>query len=177
MTSSSECLYRFGDTILAVAEGRVTSTFYTETQCNHVMIAIDPRHVENIRSGRKTVEFRKGFSLFGRPNVLWIYATRPVDQVVAIATVLHHDVDTPKRIWERHELAGCITKEEFNVYFRGCKEAGALILLDVHDLVYPLSAKVVLKAAGQDTIPQSFGRLDRATAQAFMKTSLTSSRV
>ena len=67
------------------------------------IISIKPRHVENILSGKKTVELRtRGLNL-PEGSRLWIYTTLPVGKVMLFAEIDFIDRRLPTEIWKNME--------------------------------------------------------------------------
>ena len=52
---------------------------------DQAIISLKPRYVELILSGKKTVELRNRVVRMDPGTVIWIYATRPVGGIVALA--------------------------------------------------------------------------------------------
>lgn len=91
-----------------------------------VLLSIKPVHVENIRSGIKTFEFRR--RIFARRDVqtVMIYCTRPVGMLVGefdIADILE---DEPEALWASTSDGSGISKDYFDSYFEGRAKAFAL---------------------------------------------------
>jgi predicted transcriptional regulator len=91
-----------------------------------VLLSIRPEHVENIRSGIKTFEFRR--RMFARRDVrtVMIYCTRPVGRLVGefdIADILE---DEPEALWASTAKGSGISKDYFDAYFEGRPRGFAL---------------------------------------------------
>jgi predicted transcriptional regulator len=92
----------------------------------HVLLSIKPEHVESIRSGVKTFEFRR--RLFARRDIstVLIYCTRPVGRLIGefdIADILQ---DEPEALWAYTAEGSGISKSFFDKYFEGRTRAFAL---------------------------------------------------
>jgi predicted transcriptional regulator len=91
-----------------------------------VLLSIKPVHVENIRNGIKTFEFRR--RMFARRDIctVLIYCTRPVGRLVGefdIADILE---DEPEALWASTAEGSGISKHFFDAYFEGRSRAFAL---------------------------------------------------
>lgn len=91
----------------------------TKVPVSNALISIRPMHVENIISGRKTVELRRRPVILETGAVLWIYSTLPAGRVEAVALVEKVISDSPDGIWSRYKNEICISQEEFHNYFAG----------------------------------------------------------
>jgi len=91
-----------------------------------VLLSIKPEHVDNIRSGIKTFEFRR--RIFARRDVstILIYCTRPVGRLIGefdIAAILE---DEPEALWASTANGSGISKDFFDAYFEGRPRGYAL---------------------------------------------------
>ncbi len=121
-----------------------------------ILISIRPRHAANIVKRTKTVEFRRRFPSEDRVRgtSLWIYATKPVRQVVGVATVISVTKMSLPDLWSVFGSEGAIDRDAFDAYFAGATEGNAIRLGPVQRLVAPVVA-AELKALGFAT-PQSY---------------------
>ncbi|TCD54124.1 ASCH domain-containing protein [Alloscardovia theropitheci] len=122
------------------------------------LLSIKPEYVERILSGEKTFEFRR--KVFKRDDVdtLVIYASSPVQRVVAQAKITRILSDTPESIWQfTHEFGG-INREAYFHYFHDTTLAHAIELADVDCFDEPLPLREY--APNLTVPPQSFAYLD-----------------
>jgi adenylate kinase len=98
-----------------------------------LLISIHPEFVEKILSGQKVFEFRKILPS-KLPSHLVIYATNPVQKVVAVAEVEGAMSGSPSEIWERTGKGAGISRAYFRQYFSGRKTANAFQLGKVFEL-------------------------------------------
>ena len=91
-----------------------------------VLLSIKPVHVENIRRGVKTFEFRR--RLFAREGIqtVLIYCTKPVGRLVGEFDIARIHEDAPEALWATAADGSGITKELFDAYFEGRDRAFAL---------------------------------------------------
>lgn len=118
---------------------------------SQMLLSINPEHVENILLGKKKYEFRK-VRCKSNVNMIIIYATSPVMQVVAEAEVIDIIEDKPEDVWNlTAEYAG-ISKNFFDKYFEGKEKAVAYCLGKVEKYSVPKT----LADYGINLAPQSF---------------------
>ena len=101
---------------------------------SQVILSLKPQYVDLILSGEKAVELRNRVVRMEPGTMIWIYATRPVGGIVALAeldSVVH---DTPAEIWFRFEREMCIDREHFDSYIDNRESVSALKLSSVRKL-------------------------------------------
>lgn len=101
------------------------------TKHTDILISLKPKHAEHVFGGEKTVELRRR-----RPNVnpgtrVWIYATAPVAAIKGHASLTRIESASPSLIWKTWGNRTGISKGEFDLYFKDCETAHALVLNDV----------------------------------------------
>ena len=116
-----------------------------------ILISINPEHVANIVSGRKTYEFRRKRAKRLVQSML-IYETAPTKKVVAEVEILEILEASPERLWELTKDAAGISKMFFDDYFNGRDESYAYKLGRVHIFETPKE----LSEFGVKAAPQSF---------------------
>lgn len=87
-----------------------------------IIISINPEHVENIINGTKKFEYRTKSAKSDVSKIL-IYVTLPVKKVVAEVEILDVLMLPPKDLWSKTKELSGITKEFFDLYFKG-REVG-----------------------------------------------------
>lgn len=121
-----------------------------------VLISIHPRHVANILGGRKIFEYRKVMPS-QEVSHLALYSTAPVMKIVAIAEVVGRVSGAPTHVWNTTSFGAGISRSFFREYFAGQRQACALSLGRVYELVSPMGLSSL---AGGKTPPQSFSYLN-----------------
>lgn len=116
-----------------------------------ILLSINPEHVENILSGKKTYEYRK-IAAKQDVSTIIIYETVPTKRVVAEAEILEVLELPPEELWEQTKDGAGITKNFFDEYFNNREIAYAYKLgkIKVYD------QKKELKEFGLKMAPQSF---------------------
>jgi len=118
---------------------------------SRMLLSINPKHVENIISGKKKYEFRKVRCRNDISSII-IYATSPIMRVVAEVEVKSIIEDMPQVVWNMTSKYAGINKTLFNQYYKGRKKAIAYELGKVQ--VY--SEPRYLAELGIRHAPQSF---------------------
>ena len=116
-----------------------------------LLLSINPQYVKMIFSGKKKFEFRK--CQCRRPvDSILIYCTAPVMRVVGEASLTAILVDAPEHIWEQASEAAGISRDFYDSYYSGCKNAVAYQLGEIEQFSKPKE----LKEYGIKHAPQSF---------------------
>jgi len=123
------------------------------------ILSLKPQYVELILSGKKTVELRNRVVHMDPGTVIWIYATKPVGSIVALAeldSVVH---DTPAEIWTRFEREMCIDRTHFDSYIDSRESVSALILSSVRKLKHSVTLDWIRRSGSSFQPPQFYSRL------------------
>ena len=126
---------------------------------DQAILSLKPQYVELILSGKKTVELRNRVVRMEPGTVIWIYATRPVGGIVALAeldSVVH---DTPAEIWVRYGREICIDRAQFDSYINNRESVSALILSSVRKLKHSVTLDWIRRSTGNFQPPQFYSRL------------------
>jgi predicted transcriptional regulator len=121
---------------------------------NTVLISIHPNYANLIVNGSKMVEFRRVWA--SRPvQLLAIYATTPVQQIVALAQIRRVTVAPRHKLWDLAKaIGGGISRKELFEYLNGKNTGVAIELKEVTPIIGGLDPA---KLFGQQfRPPQSF---------------------
>lgn len=129
------------------------------TDAQHILISLEPRHAENILTGRKRVELRKRSMNVDAGTTVWIYAKLPVGSVVGKARVSKVLAATPASIWRRFGKDTGVTKQEFSAYYGESEQAVVLVLEETTRFEQAISLAHLRKTTGSFYPPQFFIRL------------------
>ena len=116
-----------------------------------ILLSINPQHIENILNGTKCYEFRKR-TCKEKVDKIVIYATSPVQKVVAEAEVEDTLIEEPESLWKKTGDKSGITKNFFDEYYKNKKLAVAYKLKNVEKYSKPRE----LADYGVSSPPQSF---------------------
>lgn len=96
-----------------------------------VLISIHPSYANKIIAGEKKLEFRRTWA--SHPSdVLVIYATYPVQRIVAVANVSQIIVGSRTMMWKlAQEIGGGISRSKLFDYLTGKKTAVAIRMAEV----------------------------------------------
>lgn len=134
---------------------------------NTALISIHPEYVDKIMSGEKRFEFRRNWA--ATPvDYLVIYATAPVQRIVAMAKVGRTIRASKSRLWEVSREGGAgISREKLFAYLKGKSEAVALELISHIEIAGHPEPKDVF---GKDfSPPQSFRYLTEGELRQLME--------
>jgi predicted transcriptional regulator len=123
---------------------------------NAILLSVQPRYAKKIFEGKKKVELRRI-----RPNVqhgdlVIIYASSPVMAVMGSFSVDHVMMKHPRDLWPFVEQKACISREEFNRYYRGSRFGVAIFLSDARPVNKPLRLEEIREAWPNFRPPQGF---------------------
>ena len=118
---------------------------------NAILLSVKPEYVEKILSGIKKYEFRKHLAA-ADVQYIYLYSTTPVMKVVAKIEVTGTLQASPTALWEKTKNDAGISRQNYRLYFKGCKTACAYKLGAIQRYEPPK----VLSDFGITTPPQSF---------------------
>ncbi len=118
--------------------------------CSVALLPIKPIYADAIVDGRKRVEFRKT-RFRRRVTHVAIYASTPVQRIIAIFRVAEFEHANPEDLWERHHAVGAISMDDFNTYYADLEIGVAIHIADVFPLASPVRLQTLRVRA-----PQSF---------------------
>ena len=115
-----------------------------------ILLSIKPKYVDKIISGEKIVEYRK--RVVTDVDLILIYATSPIQKVVAEFRVEEILSGTPKELWDATKEMGGINEKDYFAYYNGRDKAFAYKISDLNIYEKPL----LLSDLGIKRAPQSF---------------------
>ncbi|MES5862869.1 ASCH domain-containing protein [Lacticaseibacillus paracasei] len=118
-----------------------------------ILLSIKPEFVDEIRSGRKLFEYRKG--IFKRQvDRVVVYSTEPCGRVVGEFKVKRVLQDAPDKLWNKTSEFSGITHDFFEAYFEGRETAYAIEIENYQE--YKLPQKIQELFPNVKVAPQSF---------------------
>lgn len=129
-------------------------------------LSINPRWIDAIITGRKTVELRRRAPHVEHGALGVLYSTSPISKLVAIArveSVVRKPLDS---LWSEFEKSSAVSRTEFLQYFDGLSEGAAIKLASVETLVEPIDLGA-LRAIGMEPA-QGWRYLDAPAARALL---------
>jgi predicted transcriptional regulator len=116
------------------------------------LLAIKPRFADAIIAGEKKVEFRK--TRFSQPpRYIVLYASTPVQQIVAFFEVASIKERTPIGLWREFREVGAIEYSEFSKYYGARTTGYAIVVGAVWKLRKPAALRSIFP---KNSVPQSF---------------------
>jgi predicted transcriptional regulator len=124
------------------------------------VMSIQPKPLEQILSGRKTVEIRTRFSPRWERQRVSLYATHPICGLAGEATIARVIAASPDRIWEHFSAQMGCTQSQFDQYVGGRQQVYALMLSDVRAFMDPIPLAQLSHLLGVKlAAPQSYASL------------------
>jgi predicted transcriptional regulator len=124
------------------------------------LISIHPNYVEKILSGDKRLEFRRSWAA-SPVRFIVIYATAPVQRIVAITELGKVTRGTKTQLWELgRSSGGGISRRKLYAYMEGKKQGVALELLHTRKFAEEIQPQTLFGDAFRP--PQSFRYLNRS---------------
>lgn len=122
-----------------------------------VLVSIHPGYTEKILSGEKRLEFRR--SWVRKPvKYMVIYATSPIQRIVAVAEIKEVYSGTRARLWSlAMEKGGGVSRRNLYSYLAGSKKPVAIEITDVKPFKGGVDPKVIF--GNKFRPPQSFSYL------------------
>lgn len=96
-----------------------------------IFLSVKPQYVHKILSGEKKYEYRRVIFKDKTVKHLLIYASFPIQRVVAECEIKCIEEGCPEEIWERTNQFGGIVKKQFTDYFKYCSKAYAICIENV----------------------------------------------
>ena len=129
---------------------------------NHAfLISIRPRFAELIFAGSKTVELRRVCPKVSAGDLALVYVSSPAKELRGSFEVGEILTTSPSALWKKIGDKSGVTRAEFFAYFKGKKQAHALVIKRAWPLPSPVCLKTLRKAKGGFRPPQNFHYLRR----------------
>lgn len=123
------------------------------------LLSIHPEYANAILDGRKRVEFRRG-RLADDIEIVLVYATKPVGEIVGFFEVEAVVEDAPHLLWRRFRECAGIDASAYKAYFSNAKKGFGISIRQAVRLDRPKS----LRSIDENLVaPQSFRYLPMET--------------
>ena len=99
-----------------------------------MIISVHHCHVNNFRSGKKTVELRRRAVHLSPGTRVWIYSKLPRGTIELIGTVDEVVKASPANLWRKFGGRVGITKNEFSDYFQDSNLGSAILFREMRRL-------------------------------------------
>ena len=114
-----------------------------------VLVSVRPEYASKIFDGEKTVELRRKFPespVVG--SVVLIYSSSPISAIIGSAQIKAVRKLPVVQIWAQHGKEACISKKDFDAYFKGLRHGFAILLTN---------AQLLKERIGIAELQQQFG--------------------
>lgn len=101
---------------------------------SNALISVNPKYVQLILCGEKSIEIRNRPVNLAPGTHLWIYSTLPRGCLEAVARVKLIEFDSPSIIWKHYSNMIGISQKAFLSYVNGSSEISAIFLQHVRSL-------------------------------------------
>ena len=129
-----------------------------------VLLSIKPAYADAIFAGRKTIEFRRS-RIAADIDIVLVYATRPVGQVVGWFEVAGVVESTPSKLWRDYSDQGGIDRHSYVDYFSDTGKAFGILVRRATRLTAPARLEQISPGIRP---PQSFQYLAPDAAAAVL---------
>lgn len=103
------------------------------------ILAVRPHLAQALVAGRKRVEFRRARPALGAGDIIYVYATSPVQAVVGSFICGNVVEASPTTLWREYSRASEITRAAFRDYFNGSRKGYAIEVTDPTEWIPPLA--------------------------------------
>ena len=108
----------------------IEKVFSVEETDQVLLISIQPKFSELIRTGKKTVELRKRLPK-KLLNLAIVYESSPTKKATFLIKIKRIDAAPTRVIWAKYGKKCAVSREYFNDYYRGSKRGVAFIIEEV----------------------------------------------
>ena len=103
------------------------------------ILAVRAHLAEALVNGDKGVEFRRARPAFQAGDVIYVYATSPVQAIIGTFTCGRVIEGSPTKLWRDHANASEITRAHFRDYFNGSGKGYAIEVTNPEPWSRPLT--------------------------------------
>lgn len=128
-------------------------------------MSVHPRYATALLDGTKTVEIRRSRTRLTAGDVVLIYATSPVRQLVGAVTVTGATTRAPSTIWGTVGTQTGLRRSEFDSYLDGSATATAISVADRRTFPDPVPLAELRARQPGFVVPQSYRYLDSSEAR------------
>ncbi len=122
----------------------------------NLVLSIQPKYIDKILSGKKTVELRRSFSTKWIGSKAVLYSTAPSREIKGYVTIKNIVKDTPDAIWNKYEKRIGADKENFEKYVENKDKIYAIEMDEIKKYVYGIPITQIESILKRKlTIPQS----------------------
>lgn len=123
---------------------------------NPILLSVQPKFVEKIFTGEKKVELRRIRPRVQKGDLVIIYASAPVMAVFGSFKVDHVVTRHPSQLWPVVEHSACVSRKEFDTYYRGSRLAVAIFFSKARPVNEPLKLGEIRERWPEFRPPQGY---------------------
>jgi predicted transcriptional regulator len=124
-----------------------------------MLLSIRPRFAELILNGEKTVELRRVRPDLQEGDLVLLYASSPIRELIGTCTAAGLDVGSASALWKLHGKSAGVTRSEYNAYFAGAAHAVGISIKDPRRVLQPRTLAELRARLPGFVPPQSFSYL------------------
>lgn len=121
-----------------------------------ILLSVRPEFASLILDGSKTVELRRQLPRVNPGDLIALYVSSPVKQLVATLEVVSVETGAPGKLWSVVSAHAGLSRREYDDYFEGAKRAVGIFLRNVRRRRSPVSLNRLRSLIDGFTPPQSF---------------------
>lgn len=121
-----------------------------------IFLSIRPRFAELILSGAKSVELRRVRPKVIEGDLVLLYASSPVRELIGVCTVSRVEVAPTPELWKKHGQKSGLQRAEFNSYFEGAAQSVAISVQGARRVIKPRTLDELRERLPGFAPPQSF---------------------
>lgn len=126
-----------------------------------LLVSVRPRFAHAILEGTKRVELRRVRPAVEAGDTIVFYETSPTCAVVAKAEIRNVASGSATRLWTAARALSGLNRQEFMLYFEGCRTGFAIEFGDVRVFEHPVTLSTLRRAVPGFAPPQSYHYLRR----------------
>lgn len=130
-----------------------------------LVLSIQPKYVEYIRRGIKTYELRRVAPNVVRGDHVLVYASSPIKAFVGMFRVESVSTMPPSDLWRLIEESACVSKQEYDDYFRGASRATGIAIGSHHWFKRPMTLRDIRVQLPSFQPPQSYRYVENTSGQ------------
>jgi len=121
-----------------------------------ILLSVRPEFASRILDGSKTVELRKQIPRVMPGDLVALYVSSPVKQLVATLEVVEVKAGDPRKLWQVFSPHAGVSRREYDDYFDGAKQAVGIYLRKLRRRSAPLTLSTLRGLIEGFNPPQSF---------------------
>jgi predicted transcriptional regulator len=120
------------------------------------ILAVKPHFARALVAGEKRFEFRRVHPGFQTGDVIYVYATAPVQAILGYFTCGKIIKGTPRELWEGYDGGPELTRSFLRSYFEGRAKGYAIQVRDPRAWTSPLTLDILRELIPGFCPPQSY---------------------